>query len=278
MDEANLHLSLKDEAFKVLQHSVDEKENVYQDLIASLKKDHEESLDCAGKKYQEDIEKLKKDAQLEIHEMTIKHQEELLELLDKHRDEKTRLEQLHTSSLESVNTRMMEQEDKLSSEQSEERARLTARITELSQQVKCLEENLDSGSDYRVKMAQGKMVNLQQEVDSLKTVLEMRTGEVRDLRTDKVKLEEKLELYDQQQLSLRKMSAQVEDLRSQLLSKSDLEVKLVEDNRVLHTMVMRQDTERKRLSMENEQLSWKMSQSFLGGKELCVINTPEGEC
>ena len=276
MDQANLQISLKDEAFKVLEHNFDEKEKGFKELIASLKEDHEESLACAGKKYQEELEKLKKDAQLEIHEMTIKHQEEVLELLNKHSDEKTRLEQLHTSSLENIKTRMLEQEAKLSSEQTEEKLRLTTKITELTSQVKCLEENLGNGSDYRVKMAHGKMVNLQQEVESLKTVLEMRTDEIHELRTDKVKLEEKLELYDQQQLALRKMSAQVEDLRSQLVCKSDLEQKLVEDNRVLHQMVFRQDTEKKRLSMENEQLSWKMSQSFISGKDL-VLNTPDGE-
>ena len=70
----------------------------------------------------------------------------------------------------------------------------------------------------------------------------------------------------------------MEDLKSQLVSKSDLEVKLVEDNRVLQQMVMRTDTEKKRLSMENEQLSWKMSQSLVGGRDFSILNTPEGEC
>ena len=70
---------------------------------------------------------------------------------------------------------------------------------------------------------------------------------------------------------------QVEDLRSQLVGKTDLEQKLVEDNRVLHQMVMRVDTEKKRLSMENEQLNWKMSQSFTSHKDFNVLNTPDGE-
>ena len=38
-------------------------------------------------------------------------------------------------------------------------------------------------------------------------------------------------------------SHQVEDLKSQLVSKADMELKLVEDNRVLQQMVMRTDTE-----------------------------------
>ena len=69
----------------------------------------------------------------------------------------------------------------------------------------------------------------------------------------------------------------MEDLRSQLVGKTDLEQKLVEDNRVLHQMVMRVDTEKKRLSMENEQLNWKMSQSFTSHKDFNVLNTPDGE-
>ena len=75
-------------------------------------------------------------------------------------------------------------------------------------------------------------------------------------------------------------SHQVEDLKSQLVSKADMELKLVEDNRVLQQMVMRTDTEKKRLSMENEQLSWKMSQSFIGSSSrdfTSVLNTPEGK-
>ena len=40
---------------------------------------------------------------------------------------------------------------------------------------------------------------------------------------------------------------------------------------------MRENCEKKRLSMENEQLSWKMSQSFIGGKDFSVLNTPDGE-
>ena len=70
---------------------------------------------------------------------------------------------------------------------------------------------------------------------------------------------------------------QVEDLRSQLVCKTEVEQKMLEDNRQLQQMVMRVDTEKKRLSMENEQLSWKMSQSFIGGKEFPVVNTPDGE-
>jgi len=127
------------------------------------------------------------------------------------------------------------------------------------------------GSDYRLKTAQNKMTNLQQEIDSLKTVVEMRTSEVHELRAEKVKLEEKLELFDQQQISIKKFTAQVEDLKEQLTAKCDIEQKIMEENRNLHHLVQRENFEKKRLSMENEQLSWKMNQ----GKEYNMLNTSE---
>lgn len=68
----------------------------------------------------------------------------------------------------------------------------------------------------------------------------------------------------------------MEDLRSQLVFKTEVEQNMLEDNRQLQQMVMRVDTEKKRLSMENEQLNWKMSQSFVGGREFNVVNTPDG--
>ena len=40
---------------------------------------------------------------------------------------------------------------------------------------------------------------------------------------------------------------------------------------------MRENCEKKRLSMENEQLNWKMSQSFTSHKDFNVLNTPDGE-
>ena len=61
-----------------------------------------------------------------------------------------------------------------------------------------------------------------------------------------------------------------------MVFKTEVEQNMLEDNRQLQQMVMRVDTEKKRLSMENEQLNWKMSQSFVGGREFNVVNTPDG--
>ena len=65
-------------------------------------------------------------------------------------------------------------------------------------------------------------------------------------------------------MNIKKFQAQVEDLKEQLAARVDTEQQLMEENRSLHKMVHKENSEKKRLSMENEQLSWKMSQSREG--------------
>ena len=209
VDQAKLETSLKDEEFKNLQQELQRKVEEHQELIDSQRQEYEQRLGGLEKKHQDEIAELQKASQLEIHELTTKHEEELSTALNKHNHETTRLEQLHTSNIQSLTNNWTEQETKLKSSLEDEKSSLHNKISDLTGQLRQMEENLCQGSDYRVKRAENKMLTLQQEVDSLKTVLEMKTSEVRELRAEKVRLEEKLDLYDQQQLSLRKMSAQV---------------------------------------------------------------------
>ena len=61
------------------------------------------------------------------------------------------------------------------------------------------------------------------EVQSLKAVLEIKTAEVRNLRNENVRLEEKLEEFDRINLDLKKAAALVEDLKAQIVTKNNLE-------------------------------------------------------
>ena len=147
---------------------------------------------------------------------------------------------------------------RLREEVEEERRVVEEKCRGLECRLRAQEEGAGPSKDYRLATVQGKMLTLQQEVDSLKTVVEMRTTELHHLRAEKVRLEEKLELFDQTQVAMKKLSAQVEDLKSQLVARADSEVALQDENRRLQAMVMRENCEKKRLSMENEQLSYRM--------------------
>ena len=61
------------------------------------------------------------------------------------------------------------------------------------------------------------------EVESLKAVLELKNQEVHSLRTEKGKLELKLEEFDQIREDLKKATAAKEDLQAQIQTKNNLE-------------------------------------------------------
>jgi len=271
IEVANLLISTKDEAHKDLEERHSKELLNFQSSMQVLKTEHENNQREMREKHLKEKEKLKEDTLTAMHEKEVKQEEDIATLMNKHKEEVGSLEQTHTQMIESLKSKFIDQEEKLRGNFNDEKSSLDERISELNAKIKSLEDNLMHGSDYRLKTAQNKMTNLQQEIDSLKTVVEMRTSEVHELRAEKVKLEEKLEQFDQQQQSIKKFTAQVEDLKEQLTAKCDIEQKMMEENRHLHQLVQKENFEKKRLSMENEQLSWKMNQ----GKEYNMLNTSE---
>ena len=100
----------------------------------------------------------------------------------------------------------------------------------LEQQIRSLNQELREADcksarkgDARVSAAHDKISKLQAEVDSLKAVVEMKTEDIHTLRIEKVRLEEKLEEFDQIKMNLLKAQANVEDLQAQLLTKTNVE-------------------------------------------------------
>ena len=116
-----------------------------------------------------------------------------------------------------------------------------------------------------VKSTQNKLTKVMAEVDSLKAVLEMKTEEIHALRLEKAKLEDKLEEFDRMKLDFGKVTAQLEDLKAQLNEKQVVERKLSEENRQLYNSVERELNAKRRITMEKEELEWKIRSSSRDG-------------
>ncbi len=151
---------------------------------------------------------------------------------------------------------------------------LTALQTELREQE--MATSAKAKGDMIMKSTQNKLSKVMAEVDSLKVVLEMKNEEIHKLRLEKALLEEKIEDFDKMRLAFNKANAQMEDLKAQLNEKNMLERKLSEENRQLYTSVERELNEKRRLTMEKEELEWRMksfseagamSMSMMEGKQ-----------
>ena len=141
----------------------------------------------------------------------------------------------------------------------------------------CLYDCLCSG-DLLMKSTQNKLAKVMAEVDSLKAVLEMKSEEIHALRLEKAKLEDKLEDFDRMKVSHGKVSAQMEDLKAQLNEKQALERKLSEENRQLYNSMEREMNAKRRLTMEKEELEWKMKSFSAADYGPMSMSMMEGKC
>merc|ERR1719394_33859 len=206
-----------------------------------------------------EVERLAKEGQERLAVEVEKHSLEGEKERQKFEEEKKLRRDETDKALERLKEEQAVQTLRVKEEEEKLRRGLECKLAEVEGKLKCMEEAAGQGRDYRLATAQGKLTMLQQEIDSLKTVVEMRTTELHQLRAEKVRLEEKLEMFDHTQVAMKKLSAQVEDLKEQLGARADSEYALQEENRRLQAVVMRENSEKKRLSMENEQLSYRMS-------------------
>merc|ERR1719481_2457849 len=111
-------------------------------------------------------------------------------------------------------------------------------------------------------LSEDKKRSLTQEVYSLQLVVEMRTGEVRNLREQIAKASQQLEQAQMDKEKLRKVTARMEDLEEQLRIKTNVERQLSLEKSQLETEVANSTKEADRMSKTMESLRWRIQNNF----------------
>jgi hypothetical protein len=156
-------------------------------------------------------EKLKQQIILERGKMTLERQ-----IKEKHLE---KVFKIKSQKLDDAQKKIEERDQAWHDEKAEVLKEVQRLKAEATRMVKILameyeEENL----------SEDKKRSLSQEVYSLQLVVEMRTGEVRNLREHLVRATQKLEQAEIVKEKLRKATARMEDLEEQLKIKTDLEM------------------------------------------------------
>jgi len=106
--------------------------------------------------------------------------------------------------------------------------------------------------------SQEKKLSLGQEVYSLQLVVEMRTGEVRELRQKLAQAEHQLEVLDETRVKLSKATARLDDLQAQVAAKDKLEKQLSIEKSQLEMTVTSSNKAVERMSQNVEELQWRI--------------------
>ena len=98
------------------------------------------------------------------------------------------------------------------------------------------------------------------EVESLRSVLEIKSQENATLRSDLDNIKREIEDKEALQQRLDTLEARCEDLKAQIQCKEALERQISHDNEVLHESIHQISKQNKRLAQRNEELQWRLRQ------------------
>jgi hypothetical protein len=176
-------------------------------------------------------------------------------------DGRGRLEQVHrehAAALAHLQTDTFQREAEL-------RHRLASveeQYSGLKNQSRKIMDSMQKDKNTKLQVTAGRCKKLEDEVESLQTVLDLRHEELQELRKQNALLtreaEEELPVALHQVASL---EAKVEDLKVQLQVKTNRERQLSEHNRLLMESVHQESKQSKRLLLRIEELQWKLKQT-----------------
>lgn len=98
------------------------------------------------------------------------------------------------------------------------------------------------------------------EIESLRSVLELKSQENATLRSELDSFKRDVEDKDALQLRLDTLEARCEDLKAQLQSKDNYERQVSHENDLLHESIHQISKQNKRLAQRNEELQWRLRQ------------------
>ena len=140
-------------------------------------------------------------------------------------------------------------------EEMKEKEMLQKTVVHLEAKVAALVVSVMQGVDER---REGVIVGLKQEVHSLSMVLEMRSKELREEQEKRVTLEMELEEQTTTKKTVQSLRNQIEGLKTQLEAKRCSERAMELEVSQLQDSLNKESKENRRLSMEREQLEWKV--------------------
>ncbi|XP_069129978.1 restin homolog isoform X2 [Argopecten irradians] len=233
--------------------AVQKTEDFYSDEITRLKAYQEKQIREVNSECKTSITNLQRQQKEDIRGLQHKHEQQMEELHKQHRD---KLEDI-THRFESMKMNLSDKVESLRYECDDLRVR--ARMSE---------EALQRDSDYKVQMALAPFRNMPEEIRSLKLVVEMRNEEIQKLRQRNIQLEKQVEELAATKEKVNSLQQKLENSEAILSMKTDHEKQLHGKCQILMRKYDKENKANKRLSMDYEELMWKMNQSGeLGSQE-----------
>lgn len=242
------------------------------ELENRLKEFYTEECEKLQNIYIEEAEKYKTQLQEQFDNLSAAHETSKLEIEASHSDEVELLKKAYETSLSEIKKSHELEKQSLEGLLSEKQESLEKQITDLKSENEALNEKLKSEEQKRLSREKANSKNpqimyLEQELESLKAVLEIKNEKLHQQDVKLMKME-KLEdnntaLVDK----LKRCQQENEELRARIDKHIAISRQLSNEQATLQEWLEKESKVNKRLSMENEELLWKLHNGDLCGSD-----------
>ncbi|MCJ8740210.1 hypothetical protein PDJAM_G00056230 [Pangasius djambal] len=243
----------------------DEQEKELQDLQERLREEQQKETELLQQRQSSQLEQLSTQHQQQVEEMSESHEAAMLEMEAAHNATLATLQEEHARTVK--NLRMAHEQQKKSLEEEFEKLRLslqdqvdtlTFQNRSLSDRAKRFEEALRRSTDEQIVEALAPYQHIEEDLKSLKEVLEMKNQQIHQ---QEVKISELEKLAQKNALleeRVQVLQQQNEDLKARIDLNLAMSRQLSEENANLQEYVEKESNEKKRLSRTNEELLWRL--------------------
>jgi len=268
---------------KINENIIEETKKSHIMMIQTLKEDHALELEAARVEFEKELKKVlqhlkehndniitnaKNEANDKITKLNQQIVLERTKMIAEQQEMSRNLEAEFRLKEDQLNNSM---EEIAAREQAwqEERADVLKEVQRLKAEASRMVKILAMEYEDEENLSEDRKRSLSQEVYSLQLVVEMRTGEVRNLREQMVRAMQQQEQAMMDREKLRKVTARMEDLEEQLRMKSECERQLSLEKKELELSVTKSQKAAQRMSQNVEELQWRIRNNFELPVELC---------
>ncbi|RVE65088.1 hypothetical protein OJAV_G00132390 [Oryzias javanicus] len=234
-------------------------------LEERLKVEHLDETEKLQAQQRAELEELQFRQQEQLEEMSESHEASLMEMETTHNDTMATLQEEHARTVK--NLKMAHEQQKKSLEEEFEKIRLslqdqvdtlTFQNRSLRDRAKRFEEALRKSTDEQIVDALAPYKHIEEDLKSLKEVLEMKNQQIHQQELKIAELEKIAEKNVYLEEKLQVLQQQNEDLKERIDKNVAMSRQLSKENANLQVNVEKESNEKKRLSRTNEELLWRL--------------------
>ncbi|XP_010000783.1 PREDICTED: microtubule-associated tumor suppressor 1 isoform X4 [Chaetura pelagica] len=211
----------------------------------------------------EEAEKYKAQLQEQVDNLNVTHENIKLELENKHSEKVEELKKEYESSFSELKSAHESERTLLEDSFKEKQELLEKEINELKCENNSLSEKLELEKQKQIakekaNLKHPQIMYLEQELESLKAVLEIKNEKLHEQDIKLMKMEKLLENNAILTDKIKKVQQENEELKARMDKHMELSRQLSTEQAVLQESLEKESKVNKRLSMENEELLWKL--------------------